>query len=271
MARYFCGLKFDRMSHRIVFLGAGNLGTRLSLELQKKGFVIEQVYSRSKSSASQLAQKLHTAYTTSPGDISSGADIYFVVLKDSVCHEVLSQVAFGNSLLVHCSGSMPLAVLEKYATRTGVLYPLQTFSKTRYVDFREIPVFIESRLKEDELILADVARKISDKVSVLDSEKRLMLHIAAVFACNFVNHFYCVASDILHSKNIPFAVLYPLIAETAEKIKQMTPAEAQTGPAVRFDKNIISTHLNELQNFPAFRELYESMSKSIFEYHKNRK
>ncbi|WP_372934938.1 Rossmann-like and DUF2520 domain-containing protein [Mariniphaga sediminis] len=258
------------MSHRIVFLGAGNLATRLSLELKKNGYVIAQVYSRTKSSASQLALKLQTHYTTSPQKIIPDADIYFVALKDSAYQEVLPYVTLPDKLLVHCSGSMPLSALEKYSERRGVLYPLQTFSKNRLVDFSEIPVFIEANSKADEEKLNQIAHKISHKVKVLDSEKRLSLHIAAVFACNFVNHFYSVASEILKSDGIPFDVLQPLILETAEKVQVMAPEEAQTGPAVRFDKNVISSHMDALQAFPEFRKMYMDISESIFKYHKNR-
>jgi hypothetical protein len=43
---------------------------------------------------------------------------------------------------------------------------------------------------------------------------------------------------------------------------------AQTGPAVRFDENIIKAHLNELNAFDDYQQLYKSISKSIFEHNK---
>lgn len=256
------------MSQRLVFIGAGNLATRLAIELKNKGYLIQQVYSRSESSAVLLSQKLQTYYTTSPENISPDADIYFVALKDSVIEQVLSQVTFANKLVVHCSGSLPLSVLEKYSKNTGVFYPLQTFSKHQSVDFKRIPVFVEASSTENENILMQLAVKISDEVGLLNSEKRLFLHIAAVFACNFVNHFYTIASDLLESKNISFKVLHPLIQETVLKVMNMKPQNAQTGPAMRFDQNVISAHLNALGSFPEFRELYRSISESIHNYHK---
>ncbi|MBN1338961.1 MAG: DUF2520 domain-containing protein [Bacteroidales bacterium] len=258
------------MSYRIVFIGAGNLATRLSLEFKKKGYHIEQVYSRSQKSANQLAIKLRSHYTTTPWKILPDADIYFVALKDSAFEEVLPHAAIGNRLLVHCSGSMPLSSLKKYSKNTGVFYPLQTFSKTIPVKFDQIPVFIEANTKDNEERLLELAGKISDRVSVMDSESRLCLHVAAVFACNFVNHLYTIASEILKKKNIPFEVLQPLILETAKKIHNSDPALVQTGPAVRFDRNVISTHLNALDSFPEFRELYANLSDLIFNYHKSR-
>ena len=258
------------MSHRFVFIGAGNLATRLSTVLKEKGFSIEQVYSRSEKSAKSLAEKLRTNYTTTVQEISPDADVYFVALKDSAFEEVLPQIDFQNKLLVHCSGSMPLSCMEKYSENIGVFYPLQTFSKDREVDFSEIPVFIEANSPGNEKKLIQIAEKISGRVSVLNSEKRLNLHISAVFACNFVNHFYTIASEVLKSKEIPFELLKPLILETARKVQKLDPALAQTGPAVRFDENVISKHIKALQEFPEFQKLYEIVSESIFKFHQKR-
>jgi len=252
------------MSLNFCFIGAGNLATHLSKAFQDKGFGISQVYSRSEQSAKKMAGTISSEYTTSASEIDKTADIYIVALKDSAFDEVLSQINFENKLVVHCSGSLPLLVLEKYSENIGVFYPLQTFSKDREVNFKEIPVFIESNtVKNDELLL-QIARKISGSVTVIDSERRKMLHISAVFACNFVNYFYSVAADILKSTDIPFDVLKPLILETARKVQEMHPEKAQTGPAVRFDENIINSHLNELKAFDDYRQLYNTISKSIF-------
>jgi len=255
------------MSPKICFIGAGNLATQLSKVFQKEGFCISQIYSRSEKSAKLLADKLNTDYCTAIKDLNAGADIYFVALKDSALDEVLTQIGFTNKLVVHCSGSLPLSILEKYSDNSGVFYPLQTFSKNRDVDFSSIPIFIESSLVANEKILLEFAEKISNSVSILDSERRKLLHISAVFASNFVNHFYTISSEILKSKEIPFDVLKPLILETALKVKEMEPEKGQTGPAVRFDENVISAHLNELEYFKDYQELYKLISKSIFEHH----
>lgn len=258
------------MNRRFVFIGAGNLATRLSIELARKGFEIEQVYSRTQLSAKTLADKLNTKYTTSVNEISADAGICFVALKDSAFDEVLPKINFQNRLVVHCAGSMPLSSIEKYSENTGVLYPLQTFSKDREVDFLEIPVFVEANTSENEKILLEIAGTVSNRVSVLNSEGRMSLHIAAVFACNFANHFYTIAAEILKSKDLSFEVLHHLILETALKAGEVAPADAQTGPAVRFDENVISKHFEFLNDLPEYRNLYEILSESIYKYHKNR-
>ena len=256
------------MSLKFVFIGAGNLATHLATALKNQDFEILQVYSRTQKSAKKLAERIDAEFTNSLKNISKEADVYVVAIKDSVYDEVLSQIEFGEKLVVHCSGSMPISALENYAENYGVLYPLQTFSKNREVNFAEIPVFVEASSEKNEKQIIEIARKISGSVSALNSEKRLFLHIAAVFACNFVNHFYSQASQVLKSKNIPFDVLKPLILETALKVQEMHPEKAQTGPAVRFDKNVIGKHLQALEFNSQARELYNSISKSIFEFHK---
>jgi len=255
------------MSLKFVFIGAGNLATHLSLSLKTNGYQILQVYSRTENSAKALAEKLNCTFTTTPREIMKDADIYVVALKDSAYGKVLYQIDFGKTLVIHCSGSMPMSVLEKYSKNIGVLYPLQTFSKSREVNFKEIPVFVEGNSAENEKLLLQIANNISGTVSVLSTEKRIHLHIAAVFACNFVNHFYNLAANVLKTENIPFDVLKPLIRETAEKIQTTDPKKAQTGPAVRFDENIISKHLKHLNGKKNYDELYNLISKSIFEHH----
>lgn len=259
------------MKQTVVFIGAGNLATHLSLVLKSQGHDILQVYSRTEESAKSLADKLNADYVNSIERLRNDADLYFVALKDSVVDEVLSEFDFQNKLLVHCSGSLPLSILDKFSKNSGVLYPLQTFSKNRKIEFAKIPVFVESNSTKNEAILLALGKTISNDVRLLNSEKRKALHISAVLACNFVNHMYALAAQFLENKAIPFEVLQPLIEETAKKVQEMHPSVAQTGPAVRFDENIINHHLEQLNEFPVHQELYNSISKSIFELHQEKK
>lgn len=256
------------MSLNFCFIGAGNLATHLSEVLVKNGFNILQVFSKTEKSAQLLAQKVNSSYTFSVKEIDKTADIYIVALKDDVVENVLSQIEFQNKLLIHCAGSLPLSVLGKFSTNIGVLYPLQTFSKNRAMNFENIPLFVEANSKNNEDKILAIAKKISKHVEVMNSEKRQVLHVSAVFACNFTNYLYTVTADILESNNIPFEVIRPLIFETAEKVMTMHPNKAQTGPAIRFDENIISKHVTFLNNNKAYKELYMSLSKGIFESHK---
>lgn len=253
----------------IVCIGAGNLATNLAKALYYKGFRIVQVYSRTEESARALAEKVEAGYTTDLNELSKEARLYIVALKDAALVELLPQITEGkkNVLLVHTAGSIPMNVWEGYAERYGVFYPMQTFSKQREVDFQDIPFFIEARTPEDVELLKAIANTISDKVYEATSEQRKSLHLAAVFTCNFTNHMYALAAGLLEKNNLPFDVMLPLIDETARKVHELAPSEAQTGPAVRYDLNVINNHLSMLADTPALQEIYKLMSKSIHEHH----
>lgn len=248
---------------RIVCIGSGNLATNLTLAWKEAGILVEQVFSRTEANARALAERLGCAWTSSTGEIINDADLYLFSLKDSALEAVASKLPKNNGLWVHTAGSMPLSVFEPFTTRRGVIYPLQTFSKSRRVNLDNVPFFLEANLEEDGAILEQLARAVSRDVRFLPSEKRCHLHLAAVFACNFVNHIYALADDILREEGIPFEVLLPLIDETAAKVHRLTPREAQTGPAIRYDENVINKHLAMLDKMPELKALYETLSRSI--------
>lgn len=248
---------------KIVCIGSGNLATNLTLAWKEAGILVEQVFSRTEANARALAERLGCAWTSSTGEIINDADLYLFSLKDSALEAVASKLPKNNGLWVHTAGSMPLSVFEPFTTRRGVIYPLQTFSKSRRVNLDNVPFFLEANLEEDKAILEQLTRAVSRDVRFLPSEKRRHLHLAAVFACNFVNHIYALADDILREEGIPFEVLLPLIDETAAKVHRLTPREAQTGPAIRYDENVINKHLAMLDKMPELKALYETLSRSI--------
>ncbi len=248
---------------KIVFIGAGNLATCVSLEMQRAGMTIGQIYNRTRESAESLAKKLNCQWTTSIHEIVRDADLYIFSLKDSALAEIISQVKPNEGMWVHTAGSVPMNIFEGYAKRYGVFYPLQTFTKKRRVRLDGTPIFLEVNDPEDMKMLKKVAIALSGNAKELDSEKRKYLHLASVFACNFTNHMYMLADKILEQQDIPYDVLLPLIRETAEKINELSPAEAQTGPAVRFDKNIMDMQLN-LLNDPSMQTIYRLISQNIY-------
>ena len=228
------------------------------------GHDLLQVYSRTAESAERLAALLHSDATTSLSEVKDGADLYIVAVKDSVLADVAGQLAKGHPdrWLVHTAGSMPMDTLP--TRRRGVLYPMQTFSKEREVDFREIPCFIEASDAADRERLKALAQTLSDKVYEAGSEQRKYLHLAAVFCCNFVNHCYALSEMLLKEKGgIPFDVMLPLIDETARKVHSLSPRRAQTGPAVRWDTNVMEKQLQLLQGEPELQDIYNILSKSI--------
>lgn len=251
----------------IVFIGAGRLATHLAVELSKYSHNILQVYSRTDTSAIELAKLVNTQATSDITKIEAEADLYIFSVKDSALPELLPQIPPNKGLWIHTAGSIPLNIFEEYTNRYGVLYPFQTFSKDRDLDFSIIPVFLEASNNNDLKVLFEIAQQISTKVYSLSSEKRQYIHLTGVFACNFVNHMYSVSHDILEKEGIPFETVLPLIDETAKKIHSLSPKEAQTGPAIRYDEDIINKHINLIED-KDLKEIYSLISKNIHKINK---
>nr|WP_325288296.1 Rossmann-like and DUF2520 domain-containing protein [uncultured Bacteroides sp.] len=249
----------------VVFVGAGNLATNLAHAFYRKGFRVVQIYSRTEESARTLAQAVEADYTTRLASVVSDAQLYIVSLKDDALVELLPQMVAGKGrgLWVHTAGSIPMDIWKGHVERYGVFYPLQTFSKSRLVDFREIPVFVEGNSDEEVHFLKQIASALSRKVLEASSEQRRNLHLAAVFTCNFTNHMYALAEYLLQKYDLPFDAMLPLIDETARKVHELSPRLAQTGPAVRYDTGVIGKHLDMLVDEPEMQQLYRLLSDDI--------
>ena len=256
---------------KIVMIGAGNLATNLGKALLDSGNDILQVYSRTLRSASALAGLLGGSPATDFGSISNDADVYIVSVRDNVIADIVPKLCRGREekVFLHTAGSVPMSLFEGMALHFGVLYPMQTFSKSKLLNFNEIPCFVEGNDDFAFETVNSLAGSISSKVYLLNSEARKHLHLAAVFACNFVNHCYSISSDILAKHDIPFDVMLPLIDETARKVHVMSPKEAQTGPAIRYDQNVIRMQSDMLRNNPLIKQIYEYMSVSIHHTYKS--
>lgn len=247
---------------KIVFIGSGNVATHLSTALKSSGHTVAQVYSRTLAHARELAGKMGTVAIDDLQQIDRLADLYIFSVKDDALSGLIARMPETEGLWVHTSGALSMELFAARRRAYGIFYPLQTFSKQREVDFREIPLFIEGSSYDVTDRLSQLGREISDRIYCLPEEKRRYLHVAAVFACNFVNHLYTLASDILEKADIPFEVLQPLIAETAAKVMEMSPWKAQTGPAVRCDEKVMRKHIEWL-NDPLMKNIYSLLSENI--------
>lgn len=248
---------------KIVLLGSGNVATHLAKALKSKGEEIVQVYSQNLDNASLLAQSIATEAINDLNKIEINADLYIISIKDDAIAFVAAALKKVNGLVVHTSGTTDIDVLASQVKKAGVFYPLQTFSKSKEVSFENIPLCIEASDNDQLAILNNLAHKISSQVYELDGEKRKVLHLAAVFACNFPNHLYALANKILNQNGLDFEIIRPLIAETADKVMVNLPENVQTGPAVRADENTLNKHLSMLNDMPELQNIYQTLSNSI--------
>ena len=252
----------------IVIIGSGNVATHLSLAFKNMGVVVKQVFSKNHANAEALAKKVDAEAISNISKLYMEADFYFYALKDNALRSMLTQIEMPAGIQVHTGGTMPMKEFEGFTSKFGVFYPLQTFSVERSIELTKTPILVEGCSMEVQKKLLALAGIISDKVILMNSENRMKVHLAAVFACNFSNYMYDIASQILENSGITIDVILPLIEETAEKIKTMTPFEAQTGPAVRTDEMIISKHTDILNKNSEFKEIYKLLTKSIIRRHK---
>jgi len=252
----------------VVLLGSGNVATHLALALKAIGENITQVFSPNLINAKTLAKKVGSEAINSFSEVERNADLYIISVKDDAIAEVAGNLKGIDGLVVHTSGTTDLKVLSSTVKHAGVFYPLQTFSKSKDVDFKMIPLCLEATDDMQLEILKQLANRLSTKVYQLDGEKRKVLHLAAVFACNFTNHLYALANDLLTNRDLDFDIIRPLIAETADKVMVDLPRNVQTGPALRNDESTINKHLTMLADLPELQEIYITLSNSIKLVHK---
>lgn len=230
---------------KVTLIGAGNVAQHLiSTFLSASNIEIVQVFARNSATTIDgiAPHKITSSYSA-----LQDADVYIIAVSDDAIPTVSEQLPFENRLVVHTSGAAPLDFLN-FKNRKGVFYPLQTFTKGKPLNFKVIPMCLETLVPEDYAILEKVATAISDNVHAINSHQRKALHVAAVFVNNFTNYLYQLGNEICIENHVPFDILKPLILETAEKLLTLSPKEAQTGPAKRNDVSTIEAHESFLSN-----------------------
>ncbi len=250
----------------INLIGAGNVGAHLANRLKASGFQIAQIFSRDLAKAQVLADKTGAVAVNQLSEVRSNAGVYLLAVRDDVISDTarqLSEAGVSEGLFAHTSGATPAAVLQPFFKRFGIFYPLQTFSPQRTPDFSEIPICIQASNPEDEALLNSIAKGIGKQAVQMGERQRIALHVAAVFVNNFSNYLYQTGQHILEKERLDFELLLPLIRETAEKVRHLSPKAAQTGPAVRGDTQTIARHLEYLETMPKQAELYEIMTRLI--------
>ncbi len=243
---------------KTVIIGSGNVAHHLARAFTQNHIEVSQIFGRNEIELRKISEEVNVPFSTV--DLSE-ADFYLIAVSDSSVENVSELIKKENALVAHTSGSLPMEVL-KGNYRKASFYPLQTFSKTKNLDYSRIPFFIEAENQIDEKSLLELASIISENVEISDYERRKYIHLTAVFACNFVNHLFARAKEISDSQDLDFNYFIPLIDETVEKIHYLEPKLAQTGPAVRGDERVLKLH-EELIKDDEHLKIYQLMNESI--------
>ncbi|WP_346883577.1 DUF2520 domain-containing protein [uncultured Algibacter sp.] len=251
----------------VVILGAGNVATHLFKTFKKSNDVsVVQWFNRR---LEPISAYKNTVDITDDLSTLKDADVYIFAVSDDAIKALSSKLPFENRLVVHTSGSVSVYDIDKKQKR-GVLYPLQTFSKDVDIDFANVPICIETIDKESYPLLKKLADSLGAPTKRINSDQRRVLHLAAVFVNNFTNQLYRIGHEITESEGAEFDLLKPLIAETANKIQDLSPFKAQTGPAKRHDKKTIKKHLKTLQN-KQHKDIYQLLTNAIQQTHGSKK
>lgn len=247
---------------QIVIIGSGNVATVLGRLCKQQGHEIVLVMSRNKLHAKILADELHCAYADYNEKLTENAGLYLLAVSDTALYEMDKNFTLGNKLVLHTAGSVSKDVLKTISTNYGVLYPLQSLRKEmKYL--AETPFLIDGNTADTITLIEDFARTLSSSISIANDQQRLKLHVSAVLVSNFTNHLYALAESFCIKEQLDYALLGPLIKETAQRAVAFSPAAVQTGPAVRNDVFTIEKHLQILHEYPQIKNLYIRLSESI--------
>lgn len=256
------------VAYHISFIGAGNVAWHLAPALENVGHFVKEVYTPNGKSAKKLVGNLYDAIVKSDLDFSdSPSQIFILAVPDDAIQSIAQQIILPEqSLMVHTSGSKGLDVLEdSSAAATGVFYPLQTFSKSKKLDFERVPFLLESGNKEALKILNNLAKSLSKNIKIVSTAQRKQMHLAAVFACNFTNHMMSISEKIMNNAQLDFSLLHPLVLETIDKALRYSPKSVQTGPAKRGDLETLDKHMEMLQTDENVQEIYRLVSQNILD------
>ena len=265
----------------ITLIGSGNVATWMAQRLQgSPRFPITQVYSRTLANARVLADLCGAEAIDNIKELNSDNQIFIFAIADKAYDEVLPQLPFRLPMAFMTSGTVSCQCLKDYAEHYGVIYPLQTFTKSQDMRALEVPLCLDGPMREPTLpsvgnnfpqgcgdsyqLMRELARELSPLCYEVSESQRAQMHVAAVFACNFSNAMCQIAYKLLKEKGLPFEILLPLLRQTVEKVSQMPPAEAQTGPAARGDFNVMQKQMESLDD-ERLREIYRMMSETIRE------
>ena len=246
---------------RVVIIGSGNVATSLAQGLSTR-CEVAQIYSRQLAHAQRLADAIGCPNATDDlNGLLPDADVYLIAVRDDVIADVIGAVPDNGALWVHTSGSKGIDLFDGHRARCGVLWPMQSFTRELVVALDEVHFFAEGNSESAQQDVTAFAQLLSCHVHVADSTKRRQLHVASVFSCNFANHMWTLADEVLQEAGLPFEAMLPLIRTTVDKLESLSPAESQTGPAARCDLQVIANHLSMLDGDK--RSIYDLLSSSI--------
>jgi predicted short-subunit dehydrogenase-like oxidoreductase (DUF2520 family) len=252
---------------KVGIVGNGNLAYHLAKRLFETKNPLTVLCVRSAEKADEFRPFFgNESQVATQTDLSSqNLDLIILAVSDGAIEDVISCYQFpAKATVVHNSGAQGINVFERSTIEFfGVIYPLQTFTKEKKINFNDTPIFIESNNETAFRNIETLADRLSNKVSILRSKERRKVHLAAVMACNFSNALYILAENQLNAMGLDFDLIKPLISETTQKALTLGPSKSQTGPASRGDESTIGKHKKLLKKDPETLKIYKQLTRLI--------
>ena len=267
-------------SSSIGIISAGRLGCSLALALIEEKYNLVAI-SSSKQEVKEVLKKISPSigfFEESQKVVDSSKIIFMTSNDDNILPIVKSLILSPEKYLIHCSGFLPLDVLNKnkIQVKSGNFHPIQTFPNiTSNKNFREIFFSIES----SDLILEDwlreLATKLNSDVINISSEDKNLYHAICVLNCGLI------ASLITHSSKLwehigidsetGIKISSPMIKTTLQSILNFGSFESITGPLIRGDLETIKKHIKILEEFSEdSKKVYMLLSSLILDIDKDK-
>lgn len=238
-------------------IGAGRVGLTLIKLLDGSGVKIKSVMT---SRSLEIIFKQDFRTVTKVEELDPEVDLNIICVKDDAIGELVKRMP-KRIPAVHTSGSVSISVFEGFQ-KSGIFYPLQTFSKDRDLELKSSYFLLEASGEFEQELREFCENYFTNNILFCNSEQRKKIHLAAVFANNFINHLLLCSKEILDQEEIDFKILEPLVKETISKAFDVGPLTAQTGPAVRNDLLTLKNHLEMLKD-ENLKNIYKLLTESI--------
>jgi predicted short-subunit dehydrogenase-like oxidoreductase (DUF2520 family) len=262
------------MKRSCAIVGCGKVGNTLARLVERAGFSLAGLASKSLSSAQQTAEKTHCENaSTTPWAVTPDADLVFITTPDGKIEETCRQIAENNgfkknAVVLHCSGSLPSTILSAAKSNQaiiGSMHPLQSFAAVGDTEnpFEGIVVAVEG-----EEAAVQTARAIGEALggNCLDikTEAKMLYHASAVVASNYFVTVQNLAVQLITSAGISeadaFTVLGPLVRGTLANIEKTGTIKALTGPIARGDVSTVEAHVGAIKaQKPDLLQLYQTL------------
>jgi predicted short-subunit dehydrogenase-like oxidoreductase (DUF2520 family) len=250
-------------SFKICIIGSGNVAHFMGKKLLHSQHQVVQIISPNIEHARKLAEVLNCDYADIITNINPIVDVVILAINDDAIKKIAPNDLLKTKIVIHTAGSVSLEDIQHLSPRTACIWPVYSISKNNLPSSDKIPLAVNFSINEIKAPLMNLAQSMSSNVFLLNDEQKMIAHVSAVFANNFSNHLFAIAEKLLDKQHIPFDILMPLIKNTVEKLNTHSPADNQTGPAIRKDEKTIQKHVNLLTD--SDKIIYEMLTKSIQE------